>query len=63
MKYPLRTGAVMKNIHLLKKGLSKNLEILLSFILLAKKQIVYSNEVNPSKYAVATLEGADNICL
>ena len=36
----------------------KNSEILLDFILLAKKQIVYCSEVNARKYAAATLKGA-----
>ena len=39
----------------------------MDFILLAKKQIVYCSNVNPCKYAVATLEDAgmrdDDICL
>ena len=58
--------AIIKHIHFLIRGLSKNSEILLDFVV-GKKQIVYCSEVNPCKYALATLEGAgmreDDICL
>ena len=35
-----RQDAIIKHTHLLKKGLSKNLEILLDFILLAKNRLL-----------------------
>ena len=59
--------AIIKHTHLLKKRLVKEFGNSIGFYIVGKKQIVYCSEVNPCKYAMATLEGAglrdDNICL
>ena len=57
----------IKHTHLFKKRLVEEFGNSIGFYIVGKKQIFYCSEVNPCKYAVATLEGAgmhdDDICL
>ena len=50
--------AIIKHTHLLGKRLIEEFGNSVGFYTVGKKQIVYFSEINPCKYAVATLEGA-----
>ena len=54
--------AIIIHTHLLKKRLIEEFGNAVGFYTVGKKQIVYCSEINPCKYAVATLEGAGMRC-